>query len=78
LNFQKFESCLNVGFILKLHRSGLFVAMGATHGKDESQTSPSRAGFRFGKGMDVREDGSEFIFTAEAQRPQSLRRDLFF
>ena len=36
--------------------------MGAVHGKDEPQTIPSRAGFRFGKGMDVREDGSEFIF----------------
>ena len=47
-----------------LQRSDLFVAMGATHGKDEPQTIPSRsrAVFRFGKGRDVREDGSEFIF----------------
>ena len=38
------------------------MTMGAVHGKDEPQTIPSRAGFRFGKGMDMREDGSEFIF----------------
>jgi len=49
-----------------------------THGKRKYTPFPSRAGSHFGKGMQVRDAGNVFIFTAEAQRTQSFRSVLFF
>jgi hypothetical protein len=54
------------------------MTMGAVHGKDEPQTIPSRAGFRFGKGMDMQEDGSGFVFYRRGAENAKKSTEIFF